>query len=302
MINKRKSTFKAIYQIISGAPFMEQTLQQNPLKQYFRQFKLYLKLPSGTSYYTKDQVQFTDGGEIGVMPMTGKDEMSLKNPDALLNGEALIEVIKSCVPGVKNPRSLLTNDIDALITAIRFATFNDSLETTLHCPKCRSENTFKLDLQYALDNMEFLDPEYVVNLETGVSVYVKPHSFPELLKGLHMQFEQSKISRSLESETLTDAERSAIFGKSFKEMAEITYNLVLNSVVKVVDEANNINVSNREHIREFLFNIDNKSSEKNSDLIKEINKIGIKRTFVAKCEKCEHTWENDIDFNPVNFS
>jgi hypothetical protein len=60
---------------------------------------------------------------------------------------------------------LLTNDIDALITAIRYATFNDSLETTLKCPVCSIENTFKLDLQYALDNMEFLEPEYVVNLD-----------------------------------------------------------------------------------------------------------------------------------------
>ena len=89
---------------------MNQPNQPNPLTQYFRQFKLYLKLPSGIAYYTTDQVQFTDSGEIGVMPMTGKDELSLKNPDALLNGEALVEVIKSCVPGVKNPRVLLTND------------------------------------------------------------------------------------------------------------------------------------------------------------------------------------------------
>ena len=167
---------------------MDQQMQQNPLKQYFRQFKIYLKLPSGTTYYPQDAVQFTDSGEIGILPMTGKDELALKNPDALLNGEALIEVIKSCVPGVKNPRVLLSNDIDALITAIRFATFDDGLETLLHCPECNHENLFKLNLQYALDNMEFLDPEYVVNLDSGISVFVKPHSFPDLLRSLHAQF------------------------------------------------------------------------------------------------------------------
>ena len=281
---------------------MEQTSQQNPLKQYFRQFKLYLKLPSGTSYYQPNVVQFTDSGELGVLPMTGKDELILKNPDALLNGEALIEVLKSCVPGVKDPKALLSNDIDALITAVRFATFNDSLETSLHCPKCGAENTFKLDLQYALDNMEYLDPEYAVNLESGVSVFVKPHAFPDVLKGLHAQFEQSKIARAIENETLTEQARSAIFSKAFREMSVVTYDLILNSVVKVVDEANNVNVSNRDYIKEFLSNIDNRSIDKISDLIKEINLIGIKRTFAAKCEKCEHIWENEIDFNPVNFS
>lgn len=281
---------------------MEQTLQQNPLKQYFRQFKLYLKIPSGTSYYTPEVVQFTDSGELGVLPMTGKDELILKNPDALLNGEALIEVLKSCVPGVKNPKGLLTNDIDALITAIRYATFNDSLETNLSCPKCGSESTFKLDLQYALDNMEFLDPEYSVNLDSGITVFVKPHSFPDVLRGLHAQFEQSKITRILENNDVSDQERMIAFSKAFKEMAIVTYELIVNSIVKVVDESNNINVTNKDYIKELLTNIDNRSLDKISNLITEINLIGIKRTFAARCEKCEHVWENEIDFNPVNFS
>jgi len=247
-------------------------------------------------------VQFTDSGELGVLQMTGKDELMLKNPDALLNGEALIEVIKSCVPGVKDPRGLLSNDIDALITAIRFATFNDSLETSINCPKCGAENLFKLDLEYALDNMEYLDPEYVINLESGVSVFVKPYSFPDVMKGLHSQFAQSKLTRAIENESLSDDEQSSLIGKAFKEMAVITYDLILNSIIKVVDEANNVNVSNKEFIKDFLNNIDNRSIDKISNLIKEINLIGIKRTFGAKCEKCEHEWENEIDFNPVNFS
>lgn len=281
---------------------MDQQMQQNPLKQYFRQFKLYLKIPSGTSYYAPEVVQFTDSGELGILPMTGKDELILKNPDALLNGEALTEVLKSCVPGIKNPKGLLTNDIDALITAIRYATFNDSLETNLSCPKCGSASTFKLDLQYALDNMEFLDPEYSVNLDSGITIFVKPHSFPDVLKGLHAQFEQSKISRILENSDISDQERMIAFSKAFKEMSLITYELILNSIIKVVDESNNINVTNKDYIKELLTNIDNRSLDKISNLITEINLIGIRRTFAAKCEKCEYVWENEIDFNPVNFS
>jgi len=278
------------------------TPQSNPLKQYFRTFKMYLKVPSGTSYYPEGSIDFTDTGEIGVLPMTGKDELALKNPDGLLNGEAMIEVLKSCVPAVKNPRILLTNDIDALITAIRYATFNDTLETTLNCPKCGVENTFKLNLQYALDNMEYLDPEYVVNLESGLSIFVKPHSFPDVLRALQAQFEQNKLARAVESETLTDEARSNIFTNAFAKIAITRYELMCNGIVKVVDEANNINVTDKKFIKEFLQNIDKKSLDKIEDLIEEINKIGIKKTFSAKCEKCNHTWQSEIDFNPVNFS
>lgn len=280
---------------------MEQEIRQNPLKQYFRQFKHYLKLPSGTSYYAPGIVKFTDNGEIGIMPMTGKDELILKNPDALLNGEAIIEIIKSCVPAVSDPKALLTNDIDALITAIRYATYNDSLETEIKCPKCSHINLFKLNLQYALDNMAYLDPEYVINLDSGVSVFVKPYGFPELIKSLHAQFEQGKISRSLENPTLDDDERLKIFSASFKQLTVINYNLTMNSVIKVVDESKDINVTDREFIKEFLQNIDKVSADKITDLIKEINMIGIKKSFSAKCDACGHEWENDIDFNPVNF-
>jgi hypothetical protein len=281
---------------------MEQSVINNPLKQYFRAIKSYIRLPSGTSYYTLDIIKFTDDGEIGIMALTGKDELILKNPDALLNGEAIIEILSSCVPSLKNPRALLTNDIDALITAIRYTTYNDTIETSLHCPKCKHENVFKLNLQYALDNMSTLEPEYVVNLESGLTVFVKPYSFPELIKSLHANFERNKLSKSLENDGLEDNLRSGILAKAFREIAVTKFELLTGGIVKIVDDANGINVSDKSFIKEFLQNIDKKSVDKISDLITEINKIGIKRTFEAKCEECKHTWENEIDFNPVNFS
>ena len=280
---------------------MEQQERQNPLKQYFRQFKLYMKLPTGTTYYAPGVIKFTDGGEVGVMAMTGKDELLLKNPDALLNGEAIVEIIKSCVPAVMDPKALLTNDVDALITAVRYATYNDKLETEIKCPKCGHDNLFKLDLQYALDNMTYLEKEYVVNLDSGLSVFIKPYGFPEILKGLHAQFEQNKITRAIEND-ISDEERFKLFSTAFKELTMVTYSLLSNSIVKVVDESRGIDVNEREFIKDFLQNIDKKSVDKISDLVKEINQIGIKRSFTAKCQSCGHEWENEIDFNPVNFS
>lgn len=275
--------------------------QVNPLQQYFRQIKLFIKLPSGTSYYKPEDVEFKNG-EVGVMPMTGKDELLLKNPDALLNGEALIEAISSCVPAVKNPRILLTNDIDALITAIRFATYNDSLETSTNCPKCGSENTYKLDLQYSLDNMTYLEPEYVVNLNSGLSVFVKPYAFPELLLGLHTQFESQKITRMLEDSNLDENQKSAYFKSAFRNIASTKFKLMTNSIIKIVDESKNINVENKEHIESFLYNVEREDIDKIDTLLEEINKIGIKKTFTTECTSCNHKWESDIDFNPVNFS
>lgn len=281
---------------------MEQQVRQNPLKNYFRQIKLYIKLPSGTSYYKPGTINYTTNGEVGIYPMTGKDELILKNPDALLNGEALIEVIRSCVPAVSDPKLLLTNDIDALITAVRLATYNDTLETELTCPMCNADNLFKLDLQYSLDNMSFLDPQYVVNLDSGLSVYVKPHGFPELLSGLHAQFEQGKLKRAISADNITEEQQLKMFSAAFKELSNVTYTLTYGSVIRIVDESNNVDVTDKEFIKDFLQNIDKTSIDKITDLVKEINLIGIKRSFTATCNKCSHEWVSEIEFNPVNFS
>ena len=277
-------------------------MKANPLSQFFRSVKMYISLPSGTSYYPPGVIRLTDSGEVGIMAMTGKDELALKNPDSLLNGEALIEVMASCVPAVLNPKALLSNDIDAIITAIRYATYNDTLETELKCPKCEAENVFKVDMQYALDNMEFLEPEYIIDLESGLSVFVKPYSYPELIKGLHAQLEQTKLSRAVASESISDEQRSSIFKTAFKEIAVTKFDLLCNAIVKVQNEASGLIVSDKKFIKEFLVNIDKKDVDQISNLVEKINQIGIKRTFLAKCSVCEHEWESDIDFNPVNFS
>jgi hypothetical protein len=282
---------------------MEQNLQkENPLKQYFRSIKMYMELPSGTSYYEPGSISFTDHGEVGIMPMTGKDELVLKNPDALYNGEALIEVIASCVPAIKNPRILLTNDIDALVTAIRHCTFENSLETELVCPKCKATNSYKLNLQYALDGMEKLEPEYVINLESGLSVFIKPYSYPDLMMSLHDEFERRKIGRILDSDTISDEDRSKLFTKAFKGLAVSKFQLLKGAVVKIVDESKGVNVSDKVFVKEFLENSDRTVIDKIDSMVTEINQIGIRRTFTAKCVSCEHEWESKIDFNPVNFS
>ena len=99
----------------------------NPLSGYFRAPKLYTKLPSGGRFYTDDVVELGESREVAVYALTAKDEAILKNPDALLNGEAVSQIIKSCVPAVQKPRKMLSSDIDTLLVAIQGATYGDDL-------------------------------------------------------------------------------------------------------------------------------------------------------------------------------
>ena len=75
----------------------------NPLKQYFRRPAIYLRLPSEGKFYSQGAIDLPENKEIPIYPMTAIDEITTKTPDMLFNGTAVIEIIKSCVPNIKNP-------------------------------------------------------------------------------------------------------------------------------------------------------------------------------------------------------
>ena len=113
--------------------------QPNPLSGHFRSPKLYVQLPSGGKFYDSDIVNYPESGELPIYPMTAKDELIMKNPDALLNGEAISQLITSCVPNIKNVRQLISNDVDVLLVAIQGATHGDDIEVATNCPACEKE-------------------------------------------------------------------------------------------------------------------------------------------------------------------
>ena len=123
----------------------------NPLSEYFRSPKLYVRLPSGGKFYTKDIVEYPESGELPVFPMTAKDELIMKNPDSLLNGEAVSQLIKSCVPNVKNVREMISNDVDVLLIAVQGATHGDDIEVTAPCPSCENSITGIASVEGAIE-------------------------------------------------------------------------------------------------------------------------------------------------------
>lgn len=76
-------------------------MEQNPLKKYFRQPKVYVTLPSKGEYWPDGTIEIPESGEFPIYAMTAKDELAMKTPDALLNGQATVDVIQSCVPNIK---------------------------------------------------------------------------------------------------------------------------------------------------------------------------------------------------------
>lgn len=288
--------------------------QSNPLMQYYRQVKSYISLPGGQSYYEDGVVDFTDNGEVGVMSMTGADEIVLKNPDALLNGEAVKQVLNSCVVGLHKVEALLSNDVDVLLAAIQGVSYKNSNDILTNCPKCEFENKYGIDTESIVASAEKLESEYFVNLSSGATVFIRPFTFKDNLKATAKSFEQAKTAQALEDEKMTDQQKLAIFSKSFKELTKLNYELLASSIVKIIDQERGLEFlnskTNEPFIKDMLLNIDASEATEIHDKVKEINNIGIAKTLPVQCQNpiggedegpCKHEWDIELDLNPVNF-
>ncbi len=279
--------------------------QNNPLLKYYRTPKATVRLPSqGVYYKDNDIVDLSEGQELSILPMTAQDEIMMKNPDALLNGEAINSVIRSCVPAVKKPKKLLSCDIDALLIGIRAASYGENSEISATCPECEAENTYGINFESLLDSAESLDPVYEVVLSSGVSVNVSPSTFETVIKQQRAFFEGSKIQKVLEDITIPDESRLKLFSESFTKMSKLNFELMIDSVSAVVatDDAGQVQtVTDRRMIADFIRNIENTDVEKIEKLIRDVNSHGVKKELDATCKNCGHTWNVPVEFNESNF-
>ena len=125
----------------------------NPLNKYYRQPSIYVGLPSGGEFYDNTVFTKTTTGEIPVLPMTAKDEMAFKTPDAMLNGQATVDVIKSCCPNILDPWKLINYDMDTLLIAIRIASYGETMDFTANVPVINEEITHTVNLPSLLDDI-----------------------------------------------------------------------------------------------------------------------------------------------------
>jgi hypothetical protein len=132
---------------------MSDSINNNPLSSHFRQPAIYLKLPSGGKFYPQDTLDMSLTGEIPIFPMTIKDEILLKTPDALMNGEGMRDMIASCCPNIKDPWSIPLIDLDTILIAIRLASYGSGMDMNSECPHCKESNEHTVDLRVVLDNL-----------------------------------------------------------------------------------------------------------------------------------------------------
>ena len=186
--------------------------------------------------------------------MTAKDELVMKTPDALLNGQATVDVIHSCFPNIKNAWLVPSIDLDAILIAIRLATYGEKLEVTVTIPVVNDTRKFEMDLRRVLDKLldAVYDPE--VKISDDITAYLRPLTYKEFTQTAIRTLEEQRIFTVVNDDSIDDMKKMELFTTSFKKLTDININMVSTSIVKIVTPDGE--TSDQMFIKDFIDNAD----------------------------------------------
>jgi hypothetical protein len=277
----------------------------NPLKKFFRQPKFYIKLPSSGNFYPPGALEMTDNGEFSIYAMTAKDEIAMKTPDALLNGQSIVDMIQSCVPNIKNAWTVPSIDIDALLVAIRMATYGETLDIDITIPNTKIEKTYVADLRRVLDRLLNAAFDPIVAITPEMTAHIRPLNYLEFTRSAIKTLEEQRIFDIVNNENIDDERKVEMFSKSFKRLTDITVGTVSQCVVKIVTPDGE--VSDQQFITEFIENADKNfyaaimsNLEKQRDQFK-MEPFKVHTSEEERAAGAPHEFEFPIELDAANF-
>jgi hypothetical protein len=282
--------------IIAAAP--------NPLAQYYRRPGTYLELPSKGKFYSIAP-KVSDTNELAIYPMTAKDELALKNPDALLNGEALKQVIASVCPDIANVNEIPAPDIDAILVAMRMTSYGDDMSLNVNHNCIASEGRSQhvtVGLGGVLATLkEIPDDVGNVTLGSGVKVILKPYTLEAQSKLLRVQFTSMRQLQAAEAnEKITIDQKADIANRGYDQLVMLSQEILAQSIVSVT-LPDGLEVTNAAHIADWVKNLDRASADRLDQELKRFGEYGITRTLKIKCEHCGEDFTTDMLFDPTSF-
>ena len=241
----------------------------NPLQKYYRQPAIYIRLPSGGRYYPKNVFTPTETGDIPILPMTVKDELAFKTPDAMINGQSTVDVIKSCVPNLLDPWQMVNYDTDAVLLAIRIATYGETMDINYRVPGTDDEQTHTINLPALLEDLGKVEIKDETTTSKGFKVEMQPLSYKTLTKIQIARFEQQKMYGTIDNSTMSDEAKQSAFAKSFETLNMVNFSLLVDSIKSITTPEGNT-VVDRAQIIEFCNNADATTVTEIQDKLSEL--------------------------------
>jgi bacterioferritin-associated ferredoxin len=270
----------------------------NPLKQFFRQPAVYIKLPSSGEYWEQGAVNIPETQELPVYPMTAIDEITYRTPDALFNGQAVVDVIQSCIPDIKNAWAAPVTDINSVLVAIRIASYGHEMEVGTECPACNTQDNFLLDLRSVLDQLH--SPDFSSTVKQGdLEIVFKPMTYRHQNQSNVEQFENQRMIRLIPESDLPDDEKLSRMTNIMKSITELTIKALKYSIAGI--RTPGAFVTDSAHVEEFLHHCDRAVFTAIRDHAVELRQQTELKPVSLTCSHCENKYNQQLSLDMANF-
>ena len=274
----------------------------NPLENFYRTKEIYVKLPTQGKWY-KTPPKLSVNNEIGVMPMTIKDEIILKIPDSLYNSEAIFLVLKSIVPDIDDPYEITIPDVDVILIASRAVTQGNDLGIAVKCPNCKEIHEYSINIPMMLSNLKHIKDDTEIEIK-GLVLKLKPNTLATMTANSMQKVEIAKMKSMV-----TQSDENSDYSKVKLLMEESLQKMTAASLAVIADQISSVKmpdgtiITNFKHILEWIQNLDKRSVDIISENAKHLNDNGIQKIHKFTCgnENCNHDFETTIEFNPTFF-
>jgi hypothetical protein len=271
-------------------------MSQNPLQKYFRQPKVYVSLPS-KGIYSDPGAIVNASDQMPIMSMTGMDEILLKTPDALMNGDSTVKVIQSCCPNIKNAWEISNLDLDLILAAIRIATYGNNMEVDHNCAHCGEENTYSIDLMKVIDHFTQCHYDNKVVLKE-LTILIRPLNYKTMTEFSIRNFElQRQLSQGIGLED--DEAKSKLFTEIYEKLSVIQNDSYIASIDSV--QAPDAVVDERAWIAEWVLNSEKSIFESIKEQIDKNNKTWAVPDMTVSCQSCSKENTISIQLDQSNF-
>lgn len=272
----------------------------NPLQKYFRQPSIYFPLPSGGRWWTDGSLEMPETGEVAVYPMTSKDEIIIRTPDALINGQGMVEVIQSCIPAIKDAWRMPAVDVDAALIAMRIASYGHMMDFESKCPHCNEENTYGMDLRVMLDQLKCPDYDQTHTIDFFM-IKFRPQAYFGQNKANKVNFEIQKLSQMIENMDSGD-ERTEQVTSSMNRLVELNLDVLAECTeyISPLEDPTNV-ITDKAYILEFYKNVDAKLITHIQEQFATVVATGNIPPQRVACMECSGVIDMAVIFDYSNF-
>lgn len=276
-----------------------ESVGNNPLSKYFRQPMIYIRLPSDGRWWESGSIDMPSNRELPIYPMSARDEITLKTPDALMNGQGIVDVIQSCCPNIRDAWKCPSVDVDAILISIRIATYGNKMNFESTCVHCNERNNHELDLGESLASINCPDYQHPLPYQ-DLKIKLRPQQYFTVNRANIAAFEEQKIMTTLANQELDADTKSQMLKESMQKLIDLGIQACALST-EYIELNDGTRVDSYNYILEFYRNAELDVTKSLQDHVNQLVEQGKIAELELRCAECSQNYSAELQFDYANF-